>query len=119
MVLPAAGVGFLAVLVGMTNPLFLGGGIGLLLALANVYASFTLSSKALTTSLVRSEAIILFGFLLRLTAVGFIFYGLSRIPALNIAAALITFLVGFTVMLVWEARFFLSMGAGVRGRRNL
>lgn len=110
-------VGLLTILFGFHHPFLLGAGIGLLLALANFYLSLTLSSKALTTSLVKSEIIILFGFLFRLTVLGFIFYGLSRVSALNIIVTLVTFLIGFTLFLIWEIRV-LSRGAGVQRSRG-
>ena len=104
--IPAGCVGLLAILFGFNHPILLGAGVGLLLALANFYISLTLSSKALTTSLIKSEIIILFGFLFRLTALGFIFYGLSKVDALNIITTLVTFLIGFTLLLIWEIRYF-------------
>lgn len=105
-ILPAGCVGFLTILLGIGNPFLFGCGTGLLLALANFYISFTLSSMALTTSLIKSEIIILFGFLLRLTALGFTFYGLSKISALNIISVLVTFLLGFTLLLIYEITIF-------------
>ena len=107
----------MAVLLGMRHSVVFGCGIGLLLALANFYISLTLSSKALTTSFIKSEIIILFGFLLRLTALGFIFYGLSKIDALNIIAVLITFLICFSLFLVLEVRV-LSRGGEVVGGKE-
>lgn len=100
---------FFVTLIGSGNSVILGGGIGFLLAMANFSLSIFLSSKALTTSLIKSEIIILFGFLLRLTALGFIFYCLSRIPALNIVALLFSFLIGFTVLLVIEVQLLMKV----------
>ena len=72
-IIPSGCVGLLTILFGFHHPFLLGAGVGLLLALVNFYISLTLSSKALTTSLLKSEIIILFGFLFRLTVLGFIF----------------------------------------------
>ena len=115
--IPAGCVGLLTILFGRHHPFLLGAGVGLLLALANFYISLALSSKALTTSLIKSEVIILFGFLFRLTALGFIFYVLSKVDALNIIAVLITFLICFSLFLIFEVRV-LSRGAGVQRSRG-
>ena len=103
---PLWAMGLLCMVAGSERPLILGMGIGLLLALANFFLSVYLSSRALSGSLIRSEAIILFGFLFRLTALGAIFYGLAQRPEIDLVGMLVTFAVVFTALLLWEVRIF-------------
>jgi len=56
----------------------------------------------------------LFGFLFKLTVLGLIFFGLSKIPALHFVAMLVSFLAGVTVLLVWKIRSSMRMVAEER-----
>ena len=109
-ILAAGAAGGIAMILGLRNPLVLGIVAGFLLALINFYVSVFLSSRTKMRSIITSGIIIISGFVFRLTVLGVIFYGLSKISLLNIVAVLITFLVSFTILLVWEVTFF------IRGR---
>ena len=105
--LPLWAIGLLLVVAGWGCPLVLGLGIGSLLAVANFSLSIYLSSKALSASLLKSEIIVLFGFLLRLTALGALFTMLSGAPHIHVMAALTAFAAGVTLLLIWEIRIYM------------
>lgn len=80
--------------------LILGIIVGLLLAAAQSLFSSFLTAKAISSSLIRSEAMILFGFLFKITILGLIFFALSKVQALHFAVMLISFMAGVTALLV-------------------
>lgn len=81
----------------------LGGMIGVTLALLNFFASTFSSSKIISSFRIASVALILGGFAVRLTLLGLIFYGLSRVEGIHLQTALISFAAGFTVCLILKA----------------
>ncbi len=81
----------------------LGGMIGVALALLNFYASSSFSSRVVSSFRTASVALILAGFAVRLTLLGLIFYGLSRVKEIHLQTVLISFAAGFTVCLVFRA----------------
>jgi hypothetical protein len=104
--------------VDSSSSLILGSIVGLSLAFAQFLFSSFLSSKAVSTSLLRSEMVMLFGFLFKLIVLGLIFFGLSRVPALHFVAMLISFLIGVTGLLVWRVRSNMCTSAHGKDKRN-
>ena len=105
----------------MSHPIIsviLGVIVGLFLALAQFIFSAFLASKAVSASLLKSELVMLFGFLFKLAVLGLIFFGLSRVDALHFVAMLISFLIGVTGLLVWRIRSNMRLAAEERQSRN-
>ncbi|MCX8118401.1 MAG: hypothetical protein N3G78_10755 [Desulfobacterota bacterium] len=93
------------------NPFLFGTGVGIGLALLNFLASTFLSSKVIQRSKLTSVLIALAGFIGRLTGLGLIFYGLSRVKGIHFQAALVSFLICFTLLLVVKTiRFYRQLG---------
>lgn len=82
------------------NPFLFGIMVGIALALLNFFASTYLSSKAIHRSKLTSILIALGGFLARLSALGLIFYGLSRIKEIHFQTALLCFVLCFSLLLI-------------------
>ena len=85
------------------NPFFLGMITGVALALLNFSASTFYSSKLISDSKMTSIAFTLIGFILRLTILGFIFYGLSKVKWIHFQTSLISFVIFFTLCAIWKA----------------
>lgn len=82
---------------GRTPALF-GVIIAFALALANLYASAFILCRAIEISKATSQALILFGFVGRLTVIGLVFFLISRIRQINLFTTLITFVLIYTVL---------------------
>jgi len=83
--------------------LFLGGIVGIALSVLVFWASAFSSSKILSSFKGLSVAIALVSFVVRLTLVGLVFYGLSRVKGIHFQAALLAFAAGFTACLILKA----------------
>lgn len=94
------------------NPFLFGTGVGIGLALLNFVASNFLSSKVIHRTKLTSILIALAGFIGRLTGIGLAFYGLSRVKEVHFQAALLSFLLCFTfLLLVKTIRFYRQLGS--------
>jgi hypothetical protein len=85
------------------SPFLLGGMIGVALAFLNFLASVSSSSRIASSFRFAGVALVLGGFAVRLTLLGLIFYGLSRVKEIHLPTVLISFAAGFTVCLVFKA----------------
>ncbi len=85
------------------NPILLGIMIGVVLALLNFIASGFYSSRIVTQSKMTSVVLVLLGFIGRLTMIGIIFYGLTKVKWIHFQASLITFVIFFTLCAIWKA----------------
>lgn len=86
-------------------PALLGVTIAFALALGNFYASALILSRATETPKAIFPALILFGFVGRLTLIGLFFFLVSRIRQINLFATLITFVLLYTVLAFSELKF--------------
>jgi len=77
--------------------------VGISLALVNFFASAFYSSKILSSFKTTSVALALVGFIVRLTLLSVIFYGLSMAKTIHFQTTLISFAIGFTICLAWKA----------------
>lgn len=84
---------------------FLGVTIAFALALGNFYTSAFILSRAIEISKASSQALILFGFVGRLTVMGLVFFLVSRIRQINLFATLITFVLIYTVLAFSDLKF--------------
>jgi len=85
------------------NPFLLGSVTGIALALLNFLASAFYSSRIISYSKMNSIALALIGFVTRLTMIGIIFYGLTRVKWIHFQTFLITFVIFFTLCTIWKA----------------
>jgi hypothetical protein len=85
------------------NPILLGVIIGVALALLYFVASAFFSSKIISHAKMTSIPLALIGFVGRLTLIGIIFYGLTRVKWIHFQTALITFAAFFTLFTIWKA----------------
>jgi hypothetical protein len=85
------------------NPFFLGIITGAALAFLNFLASAFYSSRIITHSKMTSIVLFLIGFIGRLTMIGIIFYGLTRVKWIHFQTSLITFVIFFTLCTIWKA----------------
>jgi hypothetical protein len=85
------------------SPFFLGGVVGVILAILNFYASVYVSFKTISTLGMSSVALTVLGFFARLVLLGLIFYGLASVKEIHFRTALISFIAAFTVCLIWKA----------------
>ena len=85
------------------SPFFLGGVVGVILAILNFYASLYVSFKTISTLGMSSVALTVLGFFARLLLLGLIFYGLASVKEIHFRTALISFIAAFTVCLIWKA----------------
>jgi hypothetical protein len=85
------------------NPILLGMITGIVLALLNFLASTFYSSRIISHSKMTSIALTLIGFITRLTMIGLIFYGLTRVKWIHFQTSLITFVIFFTLCTIWKA----------------
>ena len=85
------------------DPFLLGIMAGGALALIYFLTSALFSSRVVARFQAISVPLALMGFVGRLTVVGIIFYGLSRVKAIHFQTALITFVVSYTVCTIWKA----------------
>ncbi len=88
------------------SPFILGSAIGIALALLNFWASTFYSSKILTRSQITSTLLTLIGFIGRLTLIGVIFYLLTKVNWIHFKTSLITFVISFTLCIIWKATRF-------------
>jgi len=94
------------------SPFLSGAIVGFTLALLNFLASTFISSKVIHRSKLTSILIALGGFLARLTAMGLIFYGLTRIKEIHFQTTLLSFAIGFTLFLIVKTmRFYRKLGS--------
>ncbi len=86
--------------------------VGIALALLNFLASTFISSKVIHRSKLTSVLIALGGFMGRLTALGLIFYGLTRLKEIHFQTALLSFVLCFTLLLIIKTlRFYRKLGS--------
>jgi hypothetical protein len=85
------------------NPFLLGVIVGVTLALLNFLASGFYSSRIASDSKMTSITLTLIGFIARLTLIGIIFYGLTRIKWIHFQTCLISFVIFFTLCTIWKA----------------
>ena len=85
------------------SPFFMGGVVGIILAILNLYASVYASSKTISTLGISSVALTVLSFFLRLMVLGVIFYGLSSVKEIHFKTTLVSFIIAFTVCLIWKA----------------
>ena len=76
--------------------------VGIALGLLYYLASAFFSSRIVTRFKTISVAIALIGFVGRLTLVGIILYGLTRVQWIHFQTALITFIIFFTLCTIWK-----------------
>jgi hypothetical protein len=94
------------------NPYLFGTMVGIALALLNFLASTFISSKVIHRSKLTSVLIALAGFMGRLTALGLIFYGLTRLKEIHFQTALLSFVLCFTLLLIIKTmRFYRKLGS--------
>ncbi len=85
-------------------PVLMGVITGVILALFNFLASAVYSSKVISRhAKLTSIALVLIGFVTRLTLIGIIFYGLTKIKWIHFQTSLVTFLIFFTLCAFWNA----------------
>ncbi len=84
------------------NPFILGVITGVALALSNFFASAFYSSKTISDSKMTSIAFTLIGFIIRLTIIGIIFYGLTKVKWIHFQTSLISFVIFFTLCAIWK-----------------
>lgn len=87
------------------NSFLLSGMIGTTLALLNFIGSLIYSSKIIIVSKVTSVALALAGFMGRLAILSLIFYGLSRVKGIHFQTALVSFILCFTLCLIFKTMF--------------
>ena len=85
------------------DPFFLGIMVGVALALVYFWASAFYSSRVVTRFKTISVALALIGFVGRLTLIGIVLYGLTRVKWIHFQTALITFIIFFTLCTIWKA----------------
>jgi uncharacterized membrane protein len=85
------------------GPFFLGCVVGIALALLNFLASAFYSSRIISHSKMTSIVLALIGFITRLTMIGIIFYGLTRVKWIQFQTCLVTFVIFFTLCTIWKA----------------
>jgi hypothetical protein len=85
------------------NPILLGSFVGIALALLNFLASTFYSSRIISHSKMTSIALAFIGFVTRLSIIGIIFYGLTRVKWIHFKTSLITFVIFFTLCIIWKA----------------
>jgi hypothetical protein len=85
------------------DPFLLGITVGIALALLYYLASAFFSSRIVIRFKTISVALALIGFVGRLTFVGIIFFGLTRVKWIHFQTALITFIIFFTLCTIWKA----------------
>jgi hypothetical protein len=85
------------------NPILLGIITGGALALLNFFASAFYSFRIISHSKMTSIAFVLIGFVTRLTMIGVIFYGLTKVKWIHFQTSLITFVIFFTLCTIWKA----------------
>ena len=85
------------------NSILLGMIIGMALALLYFVASAFFSSKIISHAKMTSIPLALIGFVGRLTLIGIIFYGLTRVKWIHFQTSLITFAAFFTLFTIWKA----------------
>lgn len=88
------------------TPWILGAMSGIVLALANFFASIALSSRALRSSRIISIAFVLGAFFVRLVLLFLAFCFVARSEKIDLSSALLTFAVCFTVLLFWEVMIY-------------
>jgi hypothetical protein len=93
----------MAVMKDVMNSFFLGGMVGVTLAILNFLASAFTSSKAVSSFKSLSVTLTLVGFIVRLALLSLVFYGLSKVKTIHFQTALLTFALGFTVCLILKA----------------
>lgn len=85
------------------NPFLFGIILGVVLALLNFLASRFYSLRIITRSRMTSIVLALVGFIGRLTMIGIIFYGLTKVKWIHFQTFLITFVIFFTLCTIWKA----------------
>ncbi|RPJ11689.1 MAG: hypothetical protein EHM36_01000 [Deltaproteobacteria bacterium] len=101
------------------KPLLLGNLIGILLALLYFSASAFYSNRFVSSSRITAIPLTLVGFGLRLIILALIFYGLSGINGIHFKAALITFVLAYSVCAFWKAsRLFREAGPSTQNPRK-
>jgi hypothetical protein len=85
------------------NSILLGMIAGVALALLYFLASGFYSYKIISHLKLTSVALALIGFIARLTMIGIIFYGLTRVKWIHFQTSLITFAIFFTLCTLWKA----------------
>jgi hypothetical protein len=85
------------------DPSFLGITAGIALALLYYLASASFSSRIVTRFKTISVTLVLIGFVGRLTLVGIILYGLTKVKWIHFHTTLITFVIFFTLCTLWKA----------------
>ncbi|MDP2969563.1 MAG: hypothetical protein Q8P64_10230 [Deltaproteobacteria bacterium] len=94
------------------NPFLSGTMVGFALALLNFLASTFISSKVIYRSKLTSVVIALGGFIARLTGLGLIFYGLTKVKEIHFQTALLSFVFCFTLFLILKTmRFYRKLGS--------
>ncbi len=92
-------------------PFFVGSLVGIILALFYFLASAFYTSKVVSSFKAMSVPLALAGFIARLAIIVVVFYGLSKIKEIHFQAALIAFVLCFTVCTIWKsARLFREQG---------
>lgn len=74
--------------------------IGILIAFLNFVGSLIYSSKIITPSKITSVALVLAGFIGRLTILSFLFFGLSKVKGIHFSTLLISFIICYTFCLI-------------------
>ena len=81
----------------------LAGMVGISLALLYFAVSAFYSSKIISSFKTTSVALALVGFIVRLTVLATILYGVSLVKAIHFQTTLISFAIGVTICLAWKA----------------
>lgn len=76
---------------------------GAVLALLHFFAAGFYSSRIISRAKMTSAVLVLMGFFVRLTLLGVIFYGFTKIKWIHLHTCLITFVISFTLCMVWKA----------------
>jgi len=85
------------------NSFLLGGLVGIALALLNFLGSALYSSRVISHSKMTSIVLAVIGFFTRFTMIGIIFYGLTKVKWIHFQTTLITFVIFFTLCIIWKA----------------
>lgn len=85
------------------DPFLLGIIVGIALALLYYLASAFFSSRIVTRFKTISVPLALIGFVGRLTLIGIVLYGLTKVKWIHFQTTLITFIIFFTLCTLWKA----------------
>ncbi len=82
------------------GPFIVSGIIGIMIASLNFVGSLLYSSRIITPSKITSIALVLAGFIGRLTILSLLFLGLSKVKGIHFSTLLVSFIMSYTFFLI-------------------